>query len=276
MAVNGAKGVAMAGKPVRVRPDALLSAASTVAAHLERSAAPAPVALAVTTGSPVDAAAGSAAVGVQTKMSALSAQLTAKSSALQGSTAAGTAGLETQDGRNAATLAVVRATDMGRSLAANGVQLMSAGTEAPPPCTPAAPPKIPLDLSAIQRLAPGAPGPYGYTELVPGSGVWVPDPAVNALHPGTVGPTAKAPLDLADIVRRAPGALGPPGHMELVPGSGVWVPDPGSPGFVPRPPRFPLDVAGIVRLAPGALGPHGFMELVPHSGVWVPDPGGPH
>jgi hypothetical protein len=63
-------------------------------------------------------------------------------------------------------------------------------------------------------------------ELVPGLGVWVPDPSVNALNPGTVDPTAKAPLDLGSIERLAPGALGPPGYTELVPRSGVWVSDP--------------------------------------------------
>jgi hypothetical protein len=38
------------------------------------------------------------------------------------------------------------------------------------------PPKFPLDVASIVRLAPGDLGPRGFMELVPGSGVWVPDP----------------------------------------------------------------------------------------------------
>lgn len=37
-------------------------------------------------------------------------------------------------------------------------------------------PRFPLDLADIVRLAPGALGPHGFVELVPHSGVWVPDP----------------------------------------------------------------------------------------------------
>jgi len=272
----------MADTPVIVQPGGLLSAASTVAGHLERSAAPPPAAAVRITapGSPVDAATGSVAAGMQTKMTALSGQLAGKGPELQATTTAGATALQAQDAQNAAAIGALRAADIGGNLKGLGggasVQSAGFGIGGKPPLDPPKLPKFPLDLSAIQRLAPGAPGPYGYMELVPGSGVWVPDPSVNALHPGSVGPTAQGPLDLGSIVRLAPGALGPTGYMELVPHSGVWVADPTSPGFMPAPPKFPLDLGSIVRLAPSALGPPGYMELVPHSGVWVPDPGAPH
>ena len=337
----------MADKTVAVQPGGLLSAASTVVAHVERSAAPPAAGAPIPKpGSPVDAAAATVAAGMQTKMATMAAQLAPQGPALQATTAAGAAVLQAQDGLNSDMIKAIPdfagktvggAVAAGGNLASTavsvgtgslvapmstlsaaikpmsnvtpkpaptpspptlaqnsgtiqhtnpppqqtrqqgaGVQPAAFGTGGPPPLKPAAAPKFPLDLTAIQRLAPGQPGPYGYMELVPGSGVWVPDPSVNELHPGTVGPSAKAPLDLGSIVRLAPGALGPPGYLELVPHSGVWVPDPGAPGFVPQPPKFPLDLGSIVRLAPGALGPPGYLELVPHSGVWVPDPGAPH
>jgi hypothetical protein len=351
----------MADKTVAVQPGSLLSAASTVVAHVEQSATPPQAAAPIPKpGSPVDAAAGAVAAGMQTKMAAMAAQLAPQGPALQATTTAGVSALQAQDGLNndmikAIPESMAKAASGAMSAGANlfsaavsvgtgsvvapmstlstaikpmanvtpkpaptptpapptlaqttdsaqrmnpapapqpaqghagspaqhtppapqSAQLAGFGTGGPPPLKPAAPPKYPLDLSAIQRLAPGQPGPYGYMELVPGSGVWVPDPSVNGLHPGAVGPTAQAPLDLGSIVRLAPGALGPPGYTELVPHSGVWVPDPGSPGFVPAPPKFPLDLGSIVRLAPGALGPPGYTELVPHSGVWVPDPAAP-
>jgi hypothetical protein len=223
----------MADKPVNVQPGGLLSAAADVTAHLERSAAPPAAALPITApGSPVDAASGSVAAGMQTKMTALSGQLSGKGPALQATTTAGTTALQAQDAQNAATIRSVPA-DMRPATpgfgGGAGVAPTGFGIGGPPPLDPAAAPKFPLDLSAIKHLAPGAPGPYGYTELVPGSGVWVPDPGVNGLHPGSVGPAAKAPLDLGSIERLAPGAMGPPGYMELVPHSGVWVPDPRAP-----------------------------------------------
>lgn len=271
--------LSVAARAVNVQPGALLAASESVDAHLLRAAEPpAAVPPATPLASPVDAAADSVAASMQTRTTTLSAQLGPKGPALQATTSAGVGGLQAQDARNSAAVAALNPAEIGKGLggSALGVSPMGWGAGGPPPLKPAAPPKFPLDLSAIQRLAPGAPGPYGYTELVPGSGVWIPDPAVNALHPGTVGPTAKAPLDLGDIVRQAPGQLGPRGYQELVPGSGVWVPDPNSPGFVPTPPKFPLDMNSVVRLAPGELGPPGYQELVPGSGVWVPDPRAPH
>jgi hypothetical protein len=56
---------------------------------------------------------------------------------------------------------------------------MRIGVWVPDPGSPGfvpQPPKFPLDLGSIVRLAPGALGPPGYLELVPHSGVWVPDP----------------------------------------------------------------------------------------------------
>ena len=229
----------MADKPVIMQPGVLLAAAADVAAHLERSATPPPAAAVPITApaSPVDAASGSVAVGMHTKMTVMSGQLSGKGPQLRATTAAGTAALQAQDAQNAATLPAVPT--VPRFGGGGGVQPAGFGTGGgvqpagfgtggaplhPPPL-----PKFPLDLSAIKRLPPGQPGPYGYTELVPGSGVWAPDPSVNGLHPGSVGPTAKAPLDLGRIERLAPGALGPPGYMELVPHSGLWVPDPRAP-----------------------------------------------
>lgn len=44
--------------------------------------------------------------------------------------------------------------------------------------------KMPFDLGAIKRLPPDALGPArGYTELVPHSGIWVPDPKYNPNQP---------------------------------------------------------------------------------------------
>jgi hypothetical protein len=84
-------------------------------------------------------------------------------------------------------------------------------------------PEDAVDLSTMQRLAPGALGPYGCKELVPGSGVWFAD---SRIHGPGEKITPKKPLDLNDIQRFPPGALGPHFAVELAPGSGVWVPDP--------------------------------------------------
>lgn len=134
-------------------------------------------------------------------------------------------------------------------------------------------PENALDLKDIKRTNPGALGPYGYMELVPGSGVWVPDPSSPNYRPSP----AEAPLDLNDVMQLRPGALGPTGYMELVPNSGTWVPDPDSPTFPKSPPEAPVDLDKIVVRDPQALGQPWEVELIPNSGVWVPDPnyGGP-
>lgn len=131
-----------------------------------------------------------------------------------------------------------------------------------------------LDLDRIVQLAPDAKGPYGYIELSPGSGVWVPDP--NHYPPGGGLSPAHRPIDLDRIERLAPGAKGPYGYTELVPNSGVWVPSP-SP-LVPTPdpgiPRHPIDLRTLVQPPPGGRAPYGYIELVP--GAWIPDPDAHH
>ncbi|WP_205871022.1 EspA/EspE family type VII secretion system effector [Mycolicibacterium holsaticum] len=105
------------------------------------------------------------------------------------------------------------------------------GTWIPDPGSPLyrpSPPEAPLDLNDIVQLAPfdandeSTYGPPGYTELVPGSGTWIPDPG----SPTFPKSPPEAPVDLNDIVDRGRGSLGQPWEIELIPGSGVWVPDP--------------------------------------------------
>ena len=112
------------------------------------------------------------------------------------------------------------------------------GTWVPDPGSPdfrPTPVEAPLDIEDIVYRPPYVPGdkstygPFGYSELVPGSGTWVPIPG------GPMWPDdpPDAPLDLTDIEYRPPyvpgdeTTYGPFGFMELIPGAGVWVPDPG-------------------------------------------------
>ncbi len=149
-------------------------------------------------------------------------------------------------------------------------------------------PATTLDLNDIVYTKPFDPthpkdpeayGPPGYKELVPNSGVWVPDPSSPSYTPTPV----EAPLDLDDIVQYPPydkdgkPVLGPSGYMELVPHSGTWVPEPGGIMWPNDPPTAPVDLTKIVVGTPGVLGKSWQTELIPHSGVWVPDPhyGGP-
>jgi len=135
-------------------------------------------------------------------------------------------------------------------------------------------PETALDLNDIVHKEPGEKGDYGYMELVPGSGVWVPDPGSPTYQPHP----PEAPLDLNDIQYYKPGVPGPADHMELVPDSGVWVPDPSSPTYQPHTPEAPLDLNDISSRGTvdengrPILGQPWEMELVPNSGVWVPDP----
>ena len=146
-------------------------------------------------------------------------------------------------------------------------------------------PQSALDLNDIVYKKPFDPndpstlGPRGYKELVPDSGVWVPDPSSPSYSPTPV----EKPLDLDDIVQVAPygpdgkPTLGPSGYIELVPHSGTWVPDPNGPMWPQDPPTAPVDLTKIVVMDPKALGEPWQLELIPDSGVWVPDPhyGGP-
>lgn len=132
-----------------------------------------------------------------------------------------------------------------------------------------------LDLTKIKRFAPGALGPYGYKELVRGSGVWYPDPSSGStLAVGTPSLGApKAPLDLSDIQHLAPGVKGPYGYQELIPGSGTWVPDPGSPTYsAPSAPQFPVKISDLVEIPKGTLAPYGSIEIAP--GLWLLHPPG--
>lgn len=147
---------------------------------------------------------------------------------------------------------------------------------APPPAPPLpAPEHYWLSWGDVKQLGPGSQGPYGYSELVPNSGTWVPNPGTNKLQHGWMpaNQMPEDPVDLSTMQRLAPGALGPTGYKELVPGSGVWFADsrihgPGEKITAKK----PLDLNDIQRFPPGQLGPHFSVELVPGSGVWVPDP----
>lgn len=120
--------------------------------------------------------------------------------------------------------------------------------------------------------------PYGYMELLPGSGVGIPDLSINQLKPGYWPPRStempKHPLDLAQITVLKPGALGPYGSKELAPNSGVWIPDPQFNWLTAAPParapRQPLDLATIKKDTPGGRPPAGYRELIPGSGIFVP------
>lgn len=129
-------------------------------------------------------------------------------------------------------------------------------------------PETTLDLADIEYLEPGARGRPGMMELVPGSGVWVPDPG----SPTYQSKPPEAPLDLNDIEYLGPGGKGQPWQMELVPGSGAWVPDPNYPGYQPRTPEAPVDLAEIEVVDPEALVPADKVELWPHAGILVPNP----
>lgn len=126
-----------------------------------------------------------------------------------------------------------------------------------------------LGWSDIKQLAPGAKGPYGFKELVPNSGTWIP-------QPGTIPANRmpQDPVDLSTIKRLPPGALGAYGDKELVPGSGTWLTDSryGGPLGQPFKPKAPLDISQLKQLGPGELGPRGYSELIPGSGLWAPDP----
>ncbi|MCV7280537.1 DUF4226 domain-containing protein [Mycolicibacterium flavescens] len=125
-----------------------------------------------------------------------------------------------------------------------------------------------LDLADIVYKDPAELGDFGMMELVPHSGVWVPDPRSRVYQ----AKPPKAPLDLNDIVYRGPGAKGEPWEMELVPGSGAWVPDPNHPGYQPSIPEAPVDLGKIEIVDPEATIPADMIELWPRSGVLIPNP----
>lgn len=133
-----------------------------------------------------------------------------------------------------------------------------------------------VGIDDIRRVPPGELLPYGYMELLPGSGVGVPNPATNSLHPGWWPPNQMPahPIDLAQMKSLAPGALGPYGYTELVPGTGVWIPDPHSALHTPTgpapSPKKPLDMGRVKAFGPGALPPYGYGELIPGSGLYLP------
>jgi hypothetical protein len=129
-------------------------------------------------------------------------------------------------------------------------------------------PETTLDLADIVYKSPDALGDPGYMELVPGSGVWVPDPHSPLYRPNPV----QAPLDLNDIEYLGPGMKGRPWQMELVPGSGAWVPDPNYPGYQPKVPEAPVDLGEIEIVDPTSLIPSDMVELWPRSGVLIRDP----
>ncbi|WP_326545118.1 EspA/EspE family type VII secretion system effector [Mycolicibacterium sp. ND9-15] len=110
------------------------------------------------------------------------------------------------------------------------------GTWIPDPSSPdyrPTPVEAPLDLDDVECRPPyvagdeSTYGPFGYQELVPGSGTWVPIPG----GPAWPSDPPDRPLDLTDIEYRPPyvsgdeTTYGPYGYTELIPGGGVWVPD---------------------------------------------------
>jgi hypothetical protein len=129
-------------------------------------------------------------------------------------------------------------------------------------------PDTTLDLNDIVYKKPGEKGDPGMMELVPHSGVWVPDPRSPTYRPKR----ADAPLDLNDIEYLGPEEKGQPWQMELVPGAGAWVPNPNYPGYEPHIPDAPVDLTEIEIVDPKALIPRDKVELWPHSGILIPDP----
>lgn len=130
-----------------------------------------------------------------------------------------------------------------------------------------------LGWDDIKHVQPGTLPPYGFRELVPGSGVAVPDPGFNSVKPGWWKPNQMPadPIDLANMQIRPPGALGQYGFKELVPDSGVWIADPGMfPGQATPPLQKPLDMGRVIFQEPGDLLPRGYGELIPGSGVCLP------
>jgi Excreted virulence factor EspC, type VII ESX diderm len=134
-----------------------------------------------------------------------------------------------------------------------------------------------LDYDDMYFGSPGGKLPYGYTELIPGSGIGIPNLATNELHPGFWQPhPPKHPVDLDSFVYRKPGELGLYGYRELGAGSGVWIPNPYGtyyPSDDEPSAKRPIDVASIKSFPPGQV-PYGYQELVPGSGVAVPAPKG--
>jgi hypothetical protein len=130
-----------------------------------------------------------------------------------------------------------------------------------------------LDWSDFKHVTPGELPPYGFRELVAGSGVAVPDPNTNHIHPGWFTPNRMPanPIDLAGMQIRAPGELGPYGYKELIPRSGVFIaPNTIAPGEPAKPPKLPLDMGRIKFYPPGQLPPYGYAELIPGTGVCLP------
>lgn len=85
----------------------MLSAAATVAEHLERAAQPGPVPVA-SGASPVDAAAAAVATTVRTKVTAMSAQLAGKGPQIQATAQQAVQALDAQDSDNAAQIGAVK------------------------------------------------------------------------------------------------------------------------------------------------------------------------
>ncbi len=130
-------------------------------------------------------------------------------------------------------------------------------------------PPTTLDLADIVYKDPGVLGDAGMMELVPHSGVWVPDPRSRFYTPTPV----RAPLDLRDIQYLGPkGPKGQKWQMELVPGSGAWVPNPNYPGYQRHIPDAPVDLGTIEIVDPGAAIPETMVELWPRSGLLIPNP----
>jgi hypothetical protein len=129
-----------------------------------------------------------------------------------------------------------------------------------------------LDLDDVKRKDRGDEIPPNYMELVPGSGVYVPDPKDWRTKPHP----PKHPVNLTDIRSdyEGPHLGGLYPDIELVPG--VYIPDPTNPDYKPREPAVPFDLSKIVRVdvdpSKRIFAPSDTKELGRGSGVFYPNP----
>lgn len=84
---------------------------------------------------------------------------------------------------------------------------------------PSGPAKAPVDLNDIKQLAPGALGPFGYEELIPDSGTWVPEPG---RFPGVEDAPPQVPIDVRKLIQVPEGTLAPANTVQIAPG--LWYP----------------------------------------------------
>jgi hypothetical protein len=128
-----------------------------------------------------------------------------------------------------------------------------------------------LDADDIKNAATLGPNEEKYyKELVPGSGILVPDPSSPFYTPHP----PKHPINMSDVRYTPPDQFAPWPALQLAPG--VWVADPRNPDYKPKQPVIPFDVSKVVQVQPdpskGIFAPSGYEELGKGSGVWYPAP----